>query len=1050
MKLSDISVSRPVFATMMIGALLVLGFFSYSGLPVEMFPDIDFPFVVVQTVYPGASAQAVETEVTEKIEEAVNQVNGVRHIQSTSSESYSLEVIEFQLEVDGAVASQDVREKISSIRSDLPDDIEEPIVSQYDPAAQAIMSIALSGSRTPREITQLAKDVIKPRLEPISGVGAVQLIGSAEREIRVFLDPNRMESYGVTATDVQRTVAAANLEIPGGRVEETSREYLVRLKGRLNRPQQFDSVIVKNKNGSPIYLDDIARVADTVAEQRSLSRLNGRPAIGVRIIKRSGANVVQMAELIRKEIADLKGELPPDIDIRIVNDNSTFIEDSIHEIEFNIEIGTLLAVFVIFLFLLDWRPTLITGLSIPISIIGTFTAMKFLGFTINFMTLLGLSLAVGILIDDAIVVVENIYRHLDEGKSPVQAALGGTAEIGLAVMATTFCIMVVFLPVAFMQGIVGRFFYQFGMTVAFAVLISLFVAFSLTPMMSSRLLRANHDSAGSKDGAKPSGIDRIWLPVRNRLNLWNRGFDRLKPAYRSLLAISLKHRWMVMVVATAAFLIAMFLATRLDTEFIPEADEGRMYITINTPPGTDLEQTSERFAEVEKILSGLKEVTAAFVNIGAGNSPVTEGTILVRLTDASTRELSAIQLMDSVRTLMSALPGIKYSLASESAEGGHGKPIEVSIRGDNMDELTRLVHRVQNIARTVPGATDIDNTMEEGKPEVRVEVDRKLADDLGLDLYGISTTIRTLVEGEVVTRYKEGDEEYDVRIQLDKPFRSAVADLGHIMVKSDKDAPGGGKMLVPLNRVARLVRSSDIGEYHRYDRKREVRVNGNAMAGAFSGTIAGIILDSTAVMKLPPGYEIQGVGQQEIMVESFTNILKALLLAVIFIYLLLASQYESFFDPFSIMFSLPLSLVGAVLGLLVFGSSMNIMSMIGIVMLMGLVTKNAILLIDFVKQQRAKGVDRTDAILVAGPVRLRPILMTTFATVFGMLPLALGIGPGAEMRSGMARAVIGGMISSTLLTLVVVPIVYTVIDDFVGLFRRKKAVTSDSMETVRQ
>ncbi len=1044
MKLSEISVRRPVFATMMIGALLVLGAFSYTELPVEMFPEIDFPFVVVQTIYPGASAEAVETEVTEKLEEAVNQINGVRHIQSSSSEGYSLLVVEFQLEIEGVIASQDVREKVSGIRSSLPEAIEEPIVSQFDPNALAVISLALSGSRSAREITQLAKDVIKPRLEPISGVGAVRLIGESEREIRVFLNPVKMEAYGVTVDDVQRTVRSSNLEIPGGRVEEASREYLVRLKGRLTHVAQFDSVIVKNKNGAPIYLSDLARVVDTIAEQRSLTRYNGQPAIGINIIKQSGANVVQMAEHTREAIAELQEELPPDIDIRIVKDNSTYIEDSIHEIEINIVIGTILAVLVIFLFLLDGRPTLITGLSIPISIIGTFTAMKFLGFSINFMTLLGLSLAVGILIDDAIVVVENIYRHLDEGKSPVEAALGGTKEIGLAVMATTFAIMVVFLPVAFMEGIVGRFFYQFGMTVAFAVLISLFVAFSLTPMLSSRMLRRHNNNQAADLSVRPSLFRRVWIPVRRVLNLWNRAFDRLKPGYKSLLALSLRYRWVVVLVATAALGSAAVLASMLGSEFMPEADEGRMYITVNTPPGTDLDQTSERFEQIERLVGTLGEVTATYVAIGGGNSPVTEGSILVQLTDADERELSAIQLMDSVRILMASLPGVKYSVSRESGEGGHGKPIEFSIRGDDLDELALLAHKVQNIARAIAGCTDIDNTMDEGKPEVRIKVDRKAADDLGLNLSGISMTIRSLVEGDVVTRFKEGDEEYDVRIQLDEPYRNTVADLGRILIESDKDLPGNGTLLVPLDRVSTLVRGVDIGEYNRYDRRREVRVSANALAGSFSGSLAEQILDSVATMQLPPGYEIGAVGTQEIMVESFTNIFRALLLAIIFIYLLLASQYESFFDPFSIMFSLPLSLVGAVLGLLIFQSSLSIMSMIGIVMLMGLVTKNAILLIDFVKQQRAKGVSRTDAILIAGPVRLRPILMTTFATVFGMLPLALGIGPGAEFRSGMARAVIGGMISSTMLTLVVVPVVYTLIDDFIGLFRRKKK--SDALE----
>lgn len=1037
MKLSEISVKRPVFATMMIGALLVLGLFSYIELPVEMYPNIDFPFVVVQTIYPGASAEAVETEVTKKIEEVINQINGVRHIKSSSSEGFSLQVVEFLLEVDGTVASQDVREKVAGIRATLPENIEEPIVSQHDPTAKAVMSLALSGSRSPREITQLAKDVIKPRLEPISGVGAVQLIGGSDREIRIFLDPDMMEAYGVTVGNVREAVTASNLEVPGGRVEESSREYLVRLQGRITRVEQFDSVIVKNKNGTPIYLGDLARVVDTIAEQRSLSRFNGRSAIGINIIKQSGANIVQMAARTRKVITDLQSELPPDIDIRIVNDNSTFIEDSIHEIITNIQIGTILAVLVIFLFLLDSRPTLITGLSIPISIIGTFTAMRFLGFSINFMTLLGLSLAVGILIDDAIVVVENIYRHLDEGKSPIQAALDGTKEIGLAVSATTFAIVMVFLPVAFMEGIVGRFFYQFGMTVAFAVLISLFVAFSLTPMLSSRMLKASRASSADPT-AVPSRLGRLWQRIRKVLNLWNRAFDRLKPAYRSLLAYSLRQRWLVMLVAVGSFAAAIMLAGQLGSEFIPQTDEGRMYVTINTPPGTDLDQTSERFEQVEKMLTEFDEVTGTFVKIGGGNTAVTEGSILVRLTDAAERELSAIQLMDSVRFLLGDIPGIKYSVSKESGEGGHGKPIEISIRGDDLDELSRLVHEVQAIARSVPGCTDINNTMEEGKPEVRIDVDRQAADDLGLDLSVIAMTIRSLVEGDVVTRYKEGDEEYDVRIQLDLPFRNSVAELGRIRIESETELPNGDKMLVPLDRVATLTRQTDIGKYNRYDRKREVRVSANAMAGAFSGSIAQTILDSAATLQLPPGYDIGGVGTQEFMVESFINIGKALLLAVVFIYLLLASQYESFFDPLSIMVSLPLSLVGAILGLLAFGSSLSIMSMIGIVMLMGLVTKNAILLIDFVKQQRGKGLSRTEAILIAGPVRLRPILMTTFATVFGMLPLALGLGPGAEMRSGMARAVIGGMISSTVLTLVVVPIVYTVVDDIVGLFRRKK------------
>ena len=1032
MKLSDISVKRPVFATMMIGALLVVGAFSYVDLPVELMPDVDFPFVIVQTVYPGASAEAVETDVTEKMEEAVNSISGVRHIQSTSREGYSVVVVEFRLETEGAVAAQDVREKVATVRGELPEEIEEPMVIQYDHDAFPILTLAATGSRPPRDITQLIKDRVKPRLEVIPGVGNVEIVGGFEREILVALNPEAMESYGITINDVQFGVTAANMELPGGRIDESSREYMVRVMGRLTRVRDFDNVIVKNVEGMPVYLSDIATVTDTIAEQRSLSRYNGQTSIGINVIKQSGANVVDMADKAKETVATLLEELPPDIRIDIVSDNSTFITDSIHEIQFNIQVGTLLAVLVIFLFLLDLRPTIITGLSIPISIIATFTLLKFLGFTINVMTLLGLSLSVGILIDDAIVVIENIYRHLREGKNPFKASLDGTKEIGLAVMATTFCIMVVFLPVAFMEGIVGRFFYQFGMTVAFAVLISLFVAFSLTPMLSSRWLKAGHgDPDKSPDLArKGSGP---WTRFLKVLSVWNRAFDATLPVYKKLLAFSLRVRWLIILMAIGAFAASLYLAGRVGVEFFPRTDEGMMVVTLSTPPGSTLEETSQRMSEVESLVKQLPEVTASLVTIGAGNSPVTEGSIIFLLTDASERQLSAQEVIDSTRSLLSSIPGVKYSLGTQEQRGGQGKPVELSIRGDDRDDLARLAHRVEAVIFNKPGAVDVDNTLQEGKPEIQIEVDRTMADDLGLSLATIPMTVRALVEGEVVTRFKEGDNEYDVRVKLGDRFRGSAEEIGRILIESDKKIPGQEVFLVPLNRVAALDKQTSIGEFGRYDRQNEVRVNANVLSSAFAGTVTTEIMEEVSQIPLPPGYVITPVGEQEIMVESFLNILKALVLAIVFIYLVLASQYESFSDPFSIMISLPLALVGAILGLLVGGSSISLMSLIGIVMLMGLVTQNAILLIDFVKQQRAKGVSRTDAILIAGPIRLRPILMTTFATVFGMLPLALAIGPGAEMRAPMAQAAIGGMISSTLLTLVVVPVVYTVIEDAMGL-----------------
>jgi HAE1 family hydrophobic/amphiphilic exporter-1 len=1023
---------------MMIAALLVMGWFSYTDMSVELWPEVDFPFVVVTTEYPGASAETVETEITKEIEEAVNQISGIRHIQSRALEGYTFTFVEFELEVEGIEAANDVREKVAGIRGELPDDAEDPVISQYDPGAVAVLSLAVSGSRSARDITEIADDKIKPRLEAVTGVGSVTLVGGSEREILVEIDPELMESRQVTVEDVRSAVMSSNLEIPGGRMDESSREYLVRVMGRLPSVDRFEDIVVKNKNGTQIFLSDVARVKDTIAEQRSLSTYNGRPAVALNVIKQSGANVVALAEEVREVIAELRAELPPDLDIRIVNDNSVFIEDSIHEILFNIQFGTLLAVLVIFLFLLDLRPTIITGLSIPVSIIATFTAMKFFGFTINFMTLLGLSLAVGILIDDSIVVVENIYRKVQEGESPFKAAFSGTREIGLAVMATTFAIMVVFLPVAFMEGIVGRFFYQFGMTVAFAVLISLFVAFSLVPMLTSRTSPPTEDPQ-KLNPANATGLWRIWLQIRRPLSVFSNAFEAVKPGYRWILAASLRHRFLVMLAATATFIGAVAIAVlALGQEFIAQSDQGKVYVNIDTAPGTPVEKTAEHVRQIEDICRQIPEVASTYVTIGGGQSTVTQGMLLLLLTDQAEREASAQILADSIRTMISNVPGVQTSVALQPAEGGGEKLVEFSIRGENRDELTRIAHKAERILRTIAGTTDVGNTLEEGQPELQITVDRAAADDLGVNVYSISSTIRYLVEGDVVSQYKEGDKDYDVRIRLAEPFRESEDAIGRILVASSKEIPGQDEFLVPVRRTATLEKQTAIGEYARFDRLPEVRVNANVLTGYFAGTIsqeAQAVYDST--VQLPPGYVIAPIGEAEFMAESFENIYRALILSVIFIFLLLASQYESFFDPLSIMLSLPLSLIGAVLGLLVFNSALNIQSMIGIVMLMGIVTKNAILLIDFVKQRRRAGVDRRGAILEAGPIRLRPILMTTFATVFGMLPLALGIGPGAEFRAPMARAVIGGMLSSTLLTLVVVPVVYTIIDDVVAWFGRK-------------
>ncbi len=1041
MKLAAVAIRRPVFTVMIIIALVVLGYTSFLEMNIDNMPDVDFPFVIVSTIYPGSGAEAVETEVTKKIEDAVNPISGLKHLTSISQEGYSLIFAEFVLEMDGKVAAQEVREKVSAIRASLPNDIEPPVIARYDPHSLPIMSYAVSGQRPLRDITTFAKDEIKKRLEAIPGVGSINLVGGHEREINVLLDIDKMESYEIPIDKVSGSIAAANLEIPGGRVNERNTEYLVRTVGKLVSVDQFEKIVIDNPHGQPVYLKDIASVVDGIEERRSLARVNGEEAVTLDITRQSGANTVDVAHAVKAEVEKIREVLPLDIRISIVADDSTWIEDSIHEILTNIYFGSLFAIFVIFLFLADIRSTIISALAIPTSIIATFTFMNALGFTLNTMSLMALSLAVGLLIDDAIVVIENIYRHLDDGEPPRKAALEATKEIGLAVMATTFSIVVVFLPVAYMKGIVGRFFFQFGMTVAFAVIVSLFVAFSLTPMLASRWLRKNNVNSNPP----VNFFSRILWTIYNRILLiispWNRFFNKLNEKYKSLLRFSLSHRLLVVLFAFLTFIGALYIGGFLGTEFFPQTDQGKVRISVQTPPGTDMMTTSERIAQIEEIISRFEGVDLIYTTIGSSDNPVNEGLIRAELVDKSERELSALQIIDSARVLISKLPGIEFALSAEESEGGGDKPVEISIRGNDLNVLTDLTEKVEKIFRETPGAVDIDNNLEATKPELKITIDREMANDLGLNIFQVASTIRNFVDGEVVTRYREGDEEYDVRIRLNESMRSTSSDLGRLLIASNKEIEGRRTFLVPLSNIAKIEKASSIGEYRRYDRLREAKVGCNVGAGYFGGTMVQEILEKANQLDVPPGYHIGLTGTGEIQQESFGYIFASLALAIIFIYLLLASQFESFFDAFSIMFSLPMSLVGAIIALLIFNSSLSVISLIGVILLMGLVTKNAILLIDFIKQNRYKGINRTESILIAGPIRLRPILMTTFAMIFGMLPLALGLGPGAEIRAPMARAVIGGLISSTILTLVVVPVVYTIIDDIVAYFKGSETIT---------
>jgi hydrophobe/amphiphile efflux-1 (HAE1) family protein len=1030
MKLADVSIERPVFATMMILSLVVLGLFSYLKLNIDQFPDVDFPYVTATTVLAGAGPEQIETDVTKKIEDAVNTIAGVDHIQSISQEGVSTVIVQFKLEVEGQQAALDVREKIAAIRSELPDDIEDPVIQRLDPASTPIFTLTVSGERSPKEITTFTKNVIKKRLENVSGVGRVDLVGGAEREIQIIVDAARLQAYNLSIQDVIQSVGAANVEIPAGNLEQGNRQLLLRTMGKYKSVEDFDNVVVATPGGKVVHLSEVATVEDGTKEQESLSRLNGNQAVGLSILRQSGSNTVRVAEAIQAQIAQIRKELPSDIQLTIARDNSTFIRESVNDVLFDILYGGLMAVIVVYLFLANMRSTIISAIALPTSIIASFIIMYALGFTLNTMTLMALSLAVGLLIDDAIVVIENIYRHMEDGESPIEAAKAATSEIGLAVMATTFTVVAVFVPVAFMPGIVGRFFYEFGITVAVAVLVSLFVAFTLTPMLSSRWLNREDEELTNEGNI-----------LRRGLYWFNHAFALMGEKYRKAIAWSLAHRKTVVVGSIAIFLSSFFFMRFLGNAFFPTMDQSEFNVVVTAAPGTSLAGTSQLCAQAEDVLRTFPEVTSTLTTIGAGSDPVTKGTILVKIVKKAERKKGIEQIMDEARAEISRIPGANFGFMVTGGMGGNQKSAILSVQGQDFATLQGIAGEVEYIFRTTPGAADVENSYETSKPEVRLAIDREKASDLGINVSLIATSARAMVDGYVATKFQEGDEQFDVRVRLNKSDRTSLENVRAMTIKGTKDADNGQKVLIPLGSVAEIQQASGPARINRYDRQREIRIDAN-LSGRLLGEVLADAQKRTARIEMPPGYSVKVAGMGEMQAESFANILLSLGLAIVFVYIVLAAQFESFKHPFSIMLALPMSLIGAVFALLVFKSSISVMSLIGIIMLMGLVTKNGILLVDYANVMRDRGHERTEALVMAGATRLRPILMTTFAMIFGMMPVAFAFGEGSELRSPMGQAVIGGLITSTLLTLFVVPVVYSIIDDFTfaGFFRKLAGV----------
>ena len=1020
MFLTRISVNNPVFATMVMVALMVFGLYSYQRLPIEQMPDVDFPVVAILVSYPGASAESVENDIVKPIEDAVNTISGIDSLTSTSRSGQALVVILFDLEVNSTEALQEVRDKMSPVEATLPQNAEKPRILRFDPSASPIISLAIrSDNMTARALTELADDVVVERLRNIQGVGSVTLVGGSPTQIDVLVDPNRLDAFGVSMGDVISAISQNNRNLPAGSITEGSVSRAIQIEGKVEDIDDFANIIVARTGGQPVRLGDVASVTAGQADDESLAYINGERALAIDIVKVQGANTVGVAEAVHHELERLQAnELPEGVQIDIVRDNAVPVEQSFHTVQSMILEGAALAVLIVFLFLNSWRSTVITGLTLPISLIGTMVALYAMGFTLNMMTMMALSLSVGILIDDAIVVRENIMRHLHMGKGHFQAAVDGTNEIGLAVLASTLSIVAVFLPVAFMDGIIGRFFLQFGVTVSVAVLISLFVAFTLDPMMSS----VWYDPA-SEPNAKRG-------PVGRTIAKFDHFFEWCADRYRSVLRWCLRHRLTTLGVAIVLFFSSFLLVPMVGVEFIPPTDNSEFQVEVETPQGSSLEYTGEKIRQIEALLREMPEVERTYSTVAGGQGGVNSGSILVSMVPPGQRDRMPHEMTGPAREVLAQVPGIKTVVGVAGGFGGVSKPIQITAFGDSFTVLGGIADQLTAKMAEIPGLADIDSSLQDAQPVVGIRVNQELASEAGVSLQQIGAVLQPMLSGQEVSEWTSPDEQtYKLIVRLPQEERDQIEALYNLPI-SRNDAT-----VVRLGDVAEVAMSTGPGEIERKDLTRQVTIDAN-ISGATLGDVMPAVQAAIDSLELPVGYRVTMGGDAEQLGDTASSAGSALLLAVVFIYLVLASQFGSFLQPVAIMMSLPFSLMGVLLGLMIGGSTLNMMSMIGFIMLMGLVVKNAILLVDNANQRVKEGHNLFDALVEAGGTRFRPIIMTTLAMVFGMLPLALSLHEGSGSNAPMAHAVIGGLISSTLLTLVVVPVILTYTDSLSRFFKR--------------
>ena len=1036
MAIWDICIRRPVFTAMLLTAPLVMGLAGFSRLGVDLFPNVDVPVVVVSAVLRGASVEEMESGVTKPLEEICNTVSGIDELRSTTREGFTQIIIQFVIEKNGAQASQEVEGKVRTILGQLPEGTETPIIDRFDLESSPVLTVAVSGRRDPRETTELARKVLKEDLESLPGIGRVRLTGGRTRAIQVVVDPERLLKYeNLSVEDVRRVLGRETLEQPGGRIDQGASEVVLRTMGRVDKPSDLEGLIVANRGGQPVRLADVARVEDSIEESRSLTRLwtagksdpdaPGDNTVNVVVQRQSGANIVKVVDMVLARLEVIKPLLPPDINLEVVRDQSRFIRNSYEELRLHVVLAAVLVSLTVLLFIRDWRTTLIATSAIPFSIIATFWFMDWMGFTLNNITMLGLILAVGIVIDDAVVVHENIFRHMEEnGSNPMRASSEATREIALAVVATTLSLLVIFLPIAFMNGRVGRFFSSFGSVIGFAIFMSMVVSFTLTPMLCSRFLRADAHGASSKAGL-------VW-----RLVEW---------FYMSSLGWSMRHRWAIVVVSLGLVASTPVLVGMVGKEFVPRDDQSEFEVVIILPEGWSLERADRELIDFERRLRKLPGVLYTVMQVGGGGAregkaqgEVSRGNIYVRLLDLKDRSFTQFDSMNEARKILVEFPDFRASvqdISAFSATGFREVMIDFNLRGSDMRKLESLAEEITTWMRAEGHFVDVDSSLSLRKPELRIMPDRERASELGVSVESIATISGVLVGGEPVSKYKEGDEQYDVWLRAERTARLDTDTIGLLTVPSSKPGVGAVRLLS----VARLDEAQGPQSIERFARQRQVVLSAN-LEGIPLGEAVDKLKARVQQLDIPPDFRWEFLGKAKLLAEQDTSFAVAFLLSILFMYMVLAAQFESFLHPITILLSLPLTVPFAIASLLILNTSLDIYATFGLFMLFGIVKKNGILQVDYTNVLRARGMDRDKAILQANRTRLRPILMTTVMLVAAMVPLALGEGPGAGSRASMAKLIMGGQALSLLLTLLIVPVTYSLWDDFgVWLKRRGKA-----------